>query len=95
MCIQACNCTRFTASQHHYKPCAPDGQLHQFPGIKNIVPLIKRHVIVQGRSLQLQLALLHCASTTTFIVHEIRVISCTVPSIDILLTLLTITIELQ
>ena len=78
MCSQACNnCTKFTASQHHYKPCAPGGQLHQFPGIKNIVPLIKTQVIVQRRSLQLQLALLQRVLTTTFIIHEIRVISCT------------------
>lgn len=82
-CSQACNCTRFTASQHHYKPCAPDVQLHQFPGIKNIVPLIKRQVIVQRRSIQLQLlALLHCVLTTTFIVHEIRVISHTENTCD-------------
>lgn len=74
-CSRACYCTGFTASQHHYKPCAPDGQMHQFPGIKNIVPLIKRQVIVQ-RSLQLQLALIHCVLTTTYIVYEIRVISC-------------------
>ena len=66
MCSQACNnCTKFTASQHHYKPCAPGGQLHQFPGIKNIVPLIKMQVIVQRRSLQLQLALLHHVLTTS------------------------------
>ena len=79
---QVIYCTRFTASQYHYKPCAPDGQLHQFPGIKNIVPLIKRQVIVQRRSHQLQLALLHCVLTTTFIVHEISVISCTEKTCD-------------